>query len=84
MEASAFLAAVRQVILYASPALYSDGALRQVDELILIRLAYFSYVERKRLELRYTIFQLTFPAIKLENKRQISLNENEMERQNCS
>ena len=37
------LAAVRQVIPYAaSPHLYSEGALRRVDELI--RLAYFSYV----------------------------------------
>lgn len=37
------LAAVRQVIPYASPDLYSEGALRRVDELI--RLADFSYVE---------------------------------------
>jgi hypothetical protein len=35
------LAAVRQVIPYASPDLYSDAALRRVDE----RLAYLSYVE---------------------------------------
>ncbi len=34
--------------------------------------------QRNRLELRYTVFQLTFPAIKLEKKRRISPNENEM------